>query len=59
MRKLIDILIGIWVLGTMGADIWVVIKAAAVGVWAKDSIIRIVLLLIIIVVGVLDCIEKD
>lgn len=54
MRKLIDILIAIWVLGTIGVDIWIVIKAAAVGVWAKESMIRFVLLLIIVVVGVFD-----
>ena len=54
MKKFIDILIAIWVLGTIGVDIRIVIKAAAVGVWAKESMIRFVLLLIIVVVGVLD-----
>lgn len=59
MRKLIDILIAIWVLGTIGVDIWIIIKAAAVGMWAKESMIRFVLLLIIVVVSVLDYIDKD
>lgn len=59
MRKLIDILIGIWVLVTISVDIGVVATSAASRVWNIESVIRIVLLLIIVVVTVLDYIDKD
>lgn len=59
MRKLIDILIGIWVLVTISVDIGVVVTSATSGVWALDAIIRSVLLIIIVVVGVLDYVDKD
>jgi len=59
MRKLVDILIGIWVLVTISVDIGVVFASATSGVWALESIIRSVLLIIIVVVGVLDYIDKD
>ena len=59
MRKLIDILIGIWVLVTISVDIGVVVTSATAGVWALDAIIRSVLLIIIVVVGVLDYVDKD
>lgn len=59
MRKLIDILIGVWVLLTISIDIGVVVTSATSGVWDLDAIIRSVLLLIIAVVGVLDYFNKD
>jgi len=59
MRKLVDILIGVWVLVTISVDIGVVVTSATSGVWALDAIIRSVLLLIIFVVGVLDYFNKD
>lgn len=59
MGKLIDILIGVWVLLTISVDIGVVVTSATSGVWTLESMIRSVRLIIIVVIGVLDYFNKD